>query len=186
VSSSGRAFLAIAIAGLALFSAPAGSSACACGPSARFVVAKGTSPNGAPWRIKADEEKGTRFSPRNALLEFSTGSPDEYNGAGYFSSFGLPIPRGFVFHANSGSGVYPELEGDVSGYARPRAVRLVAKMSAGPPIEIETQRAPERLRERFPWLRGLVFFDQFYAAEIEPVAITAYGRDGRVLSRQPA
>lgn len=171
--------------GAALLLAPASSPACACGPEARFLVAHGTSPNGAPWRIKADEERGTRTSPRSALLEYSTGDADESNGAGYFTSMGLPIPRGLVFHATSGSGVYPELEGDVTGFARSRAVRLVAKMSDGSLIEIETQRPPERLRARFPWLRGLVFFDQFYAAEIEPLAITAYGRDGRVLSRQP-
>ena len=97
----------------------------------------------------------------------------------------LPIPPAFVVHAVSGDGVYPELEGDVSGFARPRAVRLVVKMSAGPPIEIKTQRPPTSLRNRFPWLRGLVFFDQFYPADVEPVAIAAYGRDGRLLSRQP-
>jgi hypothetical protein len=166
--------------------APSSSPACACGPNPRFLVAHGTSPNGAPWRIKAEEFPASRTSPRGALLHFSTGQPEESNGLGYFSGFGLPISRAFVFHANSGSGLYPDLEGDVSGYARPRAVRLVATMSAGPPIEIETQRAPKHLRDRLPWLRGLVFFDQFYAADVEPLAITAYGRDGRVLSRQPA
>jgi hypothetical protein len=166
-----------------LLLAPA--SSCACGPEPRFLVAHGTSPNGAPWEIRAEESAASRTSPRGALLQFSTGDPEESNGLGYFSSFGLPIPRGFAFHANSGSGLYPELEGDVSGFAAARA-RLVAKMSDGSRIEIETQRAPEGLRKRFPWLRGLAFFDQFYPAAIEPVAITAYGRDGHLLSRQPA
>jgi hypothetical protein len=67
----------------------------------------------------------------------------------------------------------------------PRAARLVAKMSDGNAIDIEAKRPPSKLRQRFPWLRGLVFFDQFYPADIEPLAITAYGRDGHVLSRQP-
>jgi hypothetical protein len=44
-------------------------------------------------------------------------------------------------------------------------------MSVGPPIEIETQRPPASLGKRFPWLRGLVFFDQFYPADVEPAAI---------------
>lgn len=118
-------------------------------------------------------------------FEFISGDPDERNGFGYSSGMSLPIPHAFIFHATSGDGVYPELEGDVSGIARPRAVRLVAKMSDGSRIEIETQRPPTKLRQRFPWLRGLTFFDQFYPADVEPLAITAYGRDGRLLSRQP-
>jgi hypothetical protein len=58
-------------------------------------------------------------------------------------------------------------------------------MNDGSSLEIETQKAPAGLRERFPWLRGLVFFDQFYPADVEPESISAYGRDGRLLSRQP-
>jgi hypothetical protein len=168
-----------------LLLAPAGSSACGCEPTDRFVVAHGTSPNGAPWRIKADEQPVTAYSPRSAEFEFISGDPDERNGLGYSSGMSLPIPPAFIFHANSGDGVFPELEGDVSGFARPRAARLVAKMSDGSSIEIETQRPPAKLRQRFPWLRGLAFFDQFHPADIEPIAIVAYGRDGRLLSRQP-
>ena len=169
-----------------LLMAPSTSPACACGPEARFVVAHGTSPNGAPWRIKVDQMAATPGQGRSALFEFTSGDPDDSNGSGYFSSIGLPISRALVFHAVSGSGVYPELEGDVSGFAQGRAARLVAKMTDGSFVEIETHRAPKKLHRRFPWLRGLVFFDQFYPAAIEPVEITAYGRDGRVLSRQPA
>jgi hypothetical protein len=170
---------------LALLFVPANSPACGCGPTSRFVVAHGTSPNGASWQIKVDERPGSVTFPRYAQFHFSAGPAGESNGLGYFSSMPLPIFPAFVFHAVSGNGVYPDLEGDVSGYARRRAVRLVARMSAGTPIEIETQRPPANLSKRFPWLRGLVFFDQFYPADVEPVAITAYGRDGRLLSRQP-
>jgi len=172
------------VLGTALLLAPAGSQACGCGPTARFVVAHGTSPNGASWRIKADESPATAYAPRSVEFEFISGDPDERNGFGYSSGMGLPIPPAFVFHANSGDGVYPEMEGDVSGFARRRAVRLVAKMSDGSSIEIETQRPPTKLRRRFPWLRGLAFFDQFYPAAVEPVTVIAYGRDGRLLSRQ--
>jgi hypothetical protein len=167
-----------------LLLAPAGSSACGCGPTTRFVVAHGTSPNGAPWRIKADQRPVTT-SPRSVEFEFISGDPDERNGFGYLTSMSLPIPPAFVFQATSGDGVYPEKEGDVSGIGRPRAARLVAQMSDGSAIQIETVRPPAKLRRRFPWLRGLVFFDQFYPADIEPLAITAYGRDGHLLSRQP-
>lgn len=180
-----KGWLAVPVVGVALLLAPASTPACGCGPTVHFVVAHGTSPNGAPWRIKADERPASATSPRHAEFHFSAGPAGESNGLGYFGSTPLPIPSAFIFHALSGDGVYPELEGDVSGYARRTAVRLVAKMSAGSPIEIETQRPPASLRKRFPWLRGLVFFDQFYPADVEPVAITAYGRDGRLLSRQP-
>lgn len=179
-----RAVVAVVVLGTTLLLAPAGSSACGCEPTVRFVVAHGTSPNGAPWRIKADEQPATT-SPRSAIFEFVAGDPNESNDFGYFSGMSLPIPHAFVFHANSGDGVYPESEGDVSGFATPRAARLVAKMSDGSAIDIETKQPPAKLRQRFPWLRGLVFFDQFYPADIEPLAITAYGRDGHVLSRQP-
>ncbi len=126
----------------------------------------------------------TPYSPRSIEFEFISGDPNERNGLGYSLGMGLPIPKAFVFRATSGDGVYPEREGDVSGVARPR-VRLVAKMTDGSAIEIETQQPPAKLRQRFPWLRGLVFFDQFYPADIEPLAITAYGRDGHLVSRQP-
>jgi len=121
---------------------------------------------------------------RWAEFEFTSGDPDKRNGLSHFSGLRLPIPRAFIFHATSGDGVYPELEGDVDGFVRPRAVRLVARMSDGSSLEIETQRPPARLRKRFPWLRGLVFFDQFYPAGVKPITITAYGRGGRLLSRQ--
>lgn len=177
------AALGVLLAALALLITPTTSPACACGPEPKFLVAHGTSPNGAPWEIRAEETAATRTSLRGAILHFSTSS-QEGDSIGYFSGFSVPIRRGFAFHAVDGSGLYPELERDVSGYAAARA-RLVAKMSDGSRIEIETQRAPERLRQRFPWLRGLVFFDQFYAAAIEVQAITAYGRDGHVLAREP-
>lgn len=173
--------LALACTGFLL--GPATSSACACGPTARFVVAHGTSPHGALWRIKADEA-ATPASPRFAEFEFIAGKAGERNDLGYFSGIPLPLPPSFIVHANSGDGIYPELEGDMSGFARAKAVRLVATMSDDSSIEIETKRPPTEPRKRFPWLRGLVFFDQFYAADIEPVSITAYGRDGRRLFSQ--
>lgn len=98
----------------------------------------------------------------------------------------LPIPPSFIFHANTGSGVYPELEGDASGFAQARAVRLVARMSDGTSLEIELEKPPARLYKRFPWLRGFVFFDQFYPTGIEPTEISAYDRAGQLLDRQPA
>ncbi len=127
--------------------------------------------------------KGT---PRSVVLEFSIGKPGEYSEGGYFAGFPLPVPRSLVFSAIPGSEFDSYPEGDVSGFAARRVVELVAKMSDGSRLVIETQTAPPRLAERFPWLRGLRFFDQFYPANIEPVEILAYGRSGRLLERSPA
>jgi hypothetical protein len=151
------------------------------------VVARGHSLHGVPWRIRMKEEppymKGT---PRSATLEFTIGKPDEYSEAGYFSGFSLPVPRSPVFSAIPGSEFDSYPEGDVSGYAARRVAKLVAKMSDGSRLVIEIQTAPTRLTERFHWLGGLRFFDQFYSASIEPIEILAYGHGGRLLERSPA
>lgn len=158
--------------------------ACACaGPATPYLVARGKSLYGIPWRIRAGEE--TFGDIRQATFHFSVGTPSEPNDAGYFSTLRLPIDRRFVITGVPGSGTDPELEGDISGIASRRATRLVATMSKGPQLEIETQIAPLGLRKRHPWLRGLEFFDQWYPSEMEVKRVTAYGRSGRVLGSLP-
>lgn len=163
---------------------PGTASACTCdGPSAPYVVARGKSLYGIPWRIKTGEEKaGNR---RQATFWFSVGTPEQPNDAGYFSTLGLPISRSFILTANSGSGIDPQKEGDVSGIASRRATSLTATMSHGPPLEIHIQVASETLRERYPWLRGLEFFDQYFPADNEVMRVTAYDRSGHVLQVVP-
>jgi hypothetical protein len=118
-----------------------------------------------------------------ATLWFSIGNPAE-NEAGYFSSFPLPIPRAFVFHANRGSEVDDFPESDTSGYANRRVAKLVATMSDGSSLTFETQLPPKRLSNRHHWLRRLRFFDQFHPAEFEPTSIAAYDRADNLLERQ--
>lgn len=132
-----------------------------------------------------EEPSAGRNLPRYAILFFSIGKPDEYNESGYFSGLPLPIPKAFVFHANSGSEIDSFPESDTSGFANRRAVKLVATMSEGPPLTFETSLPPIGLCNRFHWLRRLRFFDQFYPAGIEPTEISAYDRAGRLLERQP-
>jgi hypothetical protein len=172
--------LAIALLPLSQLSA----DACACdGPSTPYLVAHGKSLYGIPWRIRAGEE---RFGHGGQVtFSFTVGTASEPNDAGYFSTLGLPIGRSFVLTGTKGSGTDPQLEGDISGIASRRAVRLVATMSAGPPLEVEPQIAPSGLRKRHPWLRGLQFFDQWYPSELEVLRLTAYGRSGRVLATLP-
>lgn len=168
-----------ALASLALLLAVPAGKARADGPRTPFVVARGTSLYGLPWRIRMGIEPS-----RQVILRFTIG--DDECGCGYFSSFPLPVPAAFTFQANSGSGIDAFPEADTSGYAGFRVKRLVATMSDGSALEVDTQVAPPGLRKRFPWLRGLRFFDLFYPQEVEPTAISAYGRDGHLLERQPA
>ncbi len=162
-------------------------TATADGPRTPYVVAKGKSLYGLPWRIRMGEEPAYGNGlPRYANLYFSLGKRGESNEAGSFSSFPLPIPRTFTFHATSGSDIDSFPESDTSGFANRRAVKLVATMSEGPPLTFETQLAPTSLSNRFRWLRRVRFFDQFYPAGIELTEISAYTRAGRLLDRQPA
>jgi hypothetical protein len=169
------------------------AAAIADGPRTPFVVAHGKSLYGVQWRVRMGEEASRLIGPdgepgrraRQATLWFSIGDPSE-SEAGYFSSFPLPVPRSFVFHANKGSEVDEFPESDASGYANRRVAKLVASMSDGTSLTFATQLPPKRLSDRRHWLRRLRFFDQFYPAEVEPVSIAAYDRAGNLLERQPA
>ncbi len=174
-----------ALLALVLFGGP--GTAAADGPKTPYVVAKGKSLYGVPWRIRMGEEPSYgRGLPRYANLYFSLGRPSEKNEAGLYSSFPLPLSPAFVFHATSGSDIDSFPESDSCGFASRRAVKLIATMSDGTSLTFETQLAPTALSNRFHWLRRVRFFDQFYPAGVEPTEISAYDRGGRLLDRQPA
>jgi hypothetical protein len=138
---------------------------------------------GVPWRIRAGEE---RFGDTHQVtFGFTLGRKSEPNDAGYFTGMSLPISRRFVVTGTAGSGTDPELEGDISGIASRRAIRLVATMEEGPPLEIETQIAPKVFRDRYPWLRGLEFFDQWYPSERTVKRLVAYNRAGQIIGTSP-
>ena len=179
--------MAIAVVGALLVSAfLCPGTTIADGPRTPYVVARGKSLYGVPWRIRMGEEPSYGRGPRYANLYFSLGNPSERNEAGLYSSFPLPISHAFTFHATSGSDIDSFPESDSCGFAARRVAKLVATMSEGPPLTFETQLAPTALSNRFHWLRGVRFFDQFYPAGIEPTEISAYDRAGRLLVRQPA
>jgi hypothetical protein len=169
------------------------AAASADGPRTPFLIAHGKSLYGVAWRIRMGEESSRSIAPngepgtrvRQATLWFSIGDPHE-SEAGYFSTFPLPIPRAFVFHANSGSDVDEFPESDTSGFANRRVASLVATMSDGSTLTFETQLPPKHLSDRHHWLRRVRFFDQFYPAGIEPTSIAAYDRAGKLLERQPS
>jgi hypothetical protein len=178
------ALVAVAAAAtVGLFAALPSAEACGCGPATPLLVAHGKSLGGIPWQIKAGEERfgGTR----QVTIGFSVGRPGETNDDGYFSGTRLPISRRFVVTGTSGSGPDPETEEDVSGFASRRAARIVATMSEGPPVEVATQVAPPALRQRYPWLRNLEFFDQWYPSGPQVKRLVAYGRAGQVIGTFP-
>jgi len=114
------------------------------------------------------------------MFGFSVG---EGEGGGYFTSLPRPVPRAFVLTASGGSGLDEFPEADLSGIAAGRVARLEVKMADGQVLETEPARAPDRFRGRFPWLRGLRFYDVFFPDSQEPAEITALDRHGRVLER---
>jgi hypothetical protein len=154
------------------------ATACSCGEVRGPVVAQGTSPHGVTWKIRAHHE-----GPRAVAVDFSL-DPPGYDDAGFSMGLPLPVASRFVFTAVSGSGLDPFREADLSGVAARRVEVLVVRMSSGPSLRIPPAPAPWRLRKRFDWLRGLRFFDAFFAEELDPVEVTALDGRGRVLTRR--
>jgi hypothetical protein len=162
---------------------PGGASACACGEFQGVVVAHGKSLYGVPWRIKAAPMlPRTKTSPPGIRVHFSIGDPD--GTVGYFTSLPRRLPPELVFTAIKGSGISDYPESDLSGVAQSRAVELVVKMSDGQFLTVRPTPAPPETRKRFPWLRGLRFFDVFFPSSQEPLKVTAFDRDRRVLARE--
>jgi hypothetical protein len=170
--------LAPAALAAAAFFVPGGASACGCGEFRGVVVAHGSSLYGAHWRIKAILPRDA--GPGSAMFGFSI---DTGNESGYFTTMARPIPRAFVLTASKGSGIDEFPEADVSGITAGRVTRLQVEMDDGQVLESEPLRAPERFRNRFHWLRGLRFYDVFFPEDQEPVQVTAFSAQGKVLER---
>ena len=175
--------LLLAAAALTAILLPGGASACACGEFRGVVVAHGKSLYGVPWRIKAAPlPPRTKTSPPGIRVHFSIGTAD--SGIGYFASLPRKLPPELVFTATKGSGIDDYPESDLSGVTQGRVVELVVKMSDGQFLTVHPALAPPETRERFPWLRGLRFFDAFFPSSQEPLKVTAFDRAGRVLARE--
>lgn len=157
------------------------------GPRTPFVVARGHSLFGAPWRIKFGEERRSGERPRTATIYFSVGDSAERmeHEGGFYQSLPLPLPRSFVFAPTFGSEFDSFEESDVAGTAGPLVSRVVVKAADGSRFETRPVSAPKRLLQRFPSLRRFRFFDLFFPAAAEPVWVSAYGRSGELLERRP-
>ncbi|HEX8689118.1 MAG TPA: hypothetical protein VF729_02620 [Solirubrobacterales bacterium] len=160
-----------------------GASACACGEPGGIVVAKGQSLYGVPWRIRAKLERSNVFDSRAVEVHFSIGRKGDYSSAGYFSRLPLPLPPAFVFKATAGEEITDFPESDITGIAKRRVAWLMVEMGDGDSLTVRPTLAAPELLKRFPWLRGLRFFDAFFPAGQEPRTITAFDHDGQVLDQ---
>lgn len=153
------------------------------GPRTPFVVARGHSLFGAPWRIKFGEEQGYGREPDYATFLFSVGTSterEEHEG-GFYASIPLPLPRTFTFDATFGSEFDRFAEADLAGTAGPLVARIAVKMADGSALEADLLRAPSRLLERHPRLSRFRFFDLFFPIAAEPVSVSAYSHAGKLL-----
>jgi hypothetical protein len=156
------------------------------GPRTPFVVARGHSLFGAPWRVRFGEEQRDGPEPDYATFLFSVGTStevDEYEG-GYYSSIPVPLRRSFTFDAIFGSDFDRFTEADLAGTAGSQVARLVVKMADGSTPEAELLPAPARLVKSHPRLSRFRFFDLFFPAAAEPVSISVYNRAGKLLQRR--
>ncbi len=134
-----------------------------------------------PWKWEmVPPERGVR--PRSVLFGFSVLEPG-YSDAGYFTGLPVKLLRHIRLSANLGSEIDPYPESDVSGLTGGRVVALSIALSDGSTVEVAPQKAPARLFGRYPFLRGIRFFEAFYGSDLEPERIVGLGAQGQVVFR---
>jgi hypothetical protein len=162
-----------------------GSVAQADGPRTPFVVARGHSLFGAPWRVKFGEERyGGRPDYATFLFSVGTSAERKEHDSGFYQSIPLPLPRTFTFAGTFGGEFDDFEESDVAGTAGPLVDRIAVKAADGSVFETRPLRAPDHLIKRFPRLGRFRFFDLFFPAAAELVSISAYARSGKLLEKR--
>jgi hypothetical protein len=172
----GALLVFLTVAGLAL---PGSAGACGCGEVTGPLVAQGRSPHHVPWYIRAEDDTSNGF----AFFDFGLRKPG-YPAAGYTTGLPLPIPDQFVFTADTGSGLDPFHESDLSGIAAGRVSTLIVSVGRGHrPLRISPRPAPAELLTTMPWLGSLRFFDRFFSDKLTPRVVTALDANGAPLAR---
>ena len=177
---------ALVVVSLAVLTLPV-ATARADGPRTPFVVARGHSLFGAPWRVRFGEERTPGPRPDYATFYFSVGPAEERkeHEGGFFESIPVPVLRSFTFDAVFGGEFDNFPEADVAGTAGPLVARVTVQMADGSVVEAVPLRAPSRLLEGHPRLAHFRFFDIFFPNSADPTSIAAYDRAGKLLERQP-
>jgi hypothetical protein len=141
--------------------------------SSRPILASGSSPAGAPWRIELQVSSG------GPSFNFSVG---DQGATGHSIGLLLPIARNFGIGADAGTQVDPYAESDLSGIAGRRATKIAVTMSSGEVLFVAPALAPLRLRQRLPWLGRLRFFDLFFPAGEKPLRAKAFDHNDHPLA----
>lgn len=176
---SQAAFLGAMFTLVALVILPGGASACACGEFNGVVAARGHSPHGVSWRIKA-----TRLGPgpegHRLLLEIRIGrSPDPLG----YSDLPLPFSQRFGFNVEGERNSDKYSENVLYGVASSGTAELQVKMSDNDVVALKPTQAPSSIRQRFPWLKGMRFFAIFFPTVESPKLVTAFDHKGHIIGR---
>lgn len=168
---------------LGSFALPGGASACGCGEFNGPVVAHGSSEYGVPWRVKLVETTPRGPEGRRATFEFSIGRKGEFPESGGFTNLPVAAFHHFFATATPGSDIDDHPEADISGMVQARAATLEVELSDGSSVKVAPQRAPQRLLERYRWLRAARFFDVYFPDSLEAIGLAAYDRAGNLIER---
>ena len=175
---AGASALATVVAFVALL-VPVSTQACGCGSWDGPTIASGTSPGEVDWRIYV-----VRHSSRSFSLMFdakwTTNRKASSTGVGLTVAPGSRIPP---IRAVAGGDLGPKRENDVSGLANWRAKKIVVTMRSGKTVSFKPVAAPAKLREKWPWLNGYRFFDQYFPRKQKPIRIAAFSESGKRLAR---
>lgn len=168
----------IAIAGVATLGSPMTASACGCGSWKGPIVASGRSAGGVGWNVQAFEYSKGEFQ-MEFYYRWNGELQGEYGfGVGSFPRRGIPLIDG-----TQGSGYGPANESDFAGIVSWRTKEIVIVMESGTRIRVKPLVAPLELRNRWPWIKSLRFYDQFFAGTEEPSRLLALNKAGEVIAR---
>ena len=169
----------IGVIALGVLTSPMAASACGCGSWTGPVAASGTSSGGVSWKAMA-----VRHGPGNFSIEFRYSWNGEEQSDYGFGTGGFPNRSYPLVSGVPGSGIGPEGESDIAGVVSWRTKELVIVMKSGKRIRFKPVAAPLKLRQRWPWIKALRFYDQFFDGSERAVRLLALNAAGDVIARQ--
>jgi hypothetical protein len=173
IMSLPRTLAVLGLFGGLLVATTIGASACGCGTPHTVRFTSGSSPAGEAWRVDAYRLGRTVFFDTSVR-----GQPDN----------GLTISvrrRGLLGPCRAAllSGDYRSGWHEVSGPVDRSVVRVDVGLLEGGHLRVTPRLAPARVRHVRRWLRPFRWASLFAAKEQTPVSVTAFDREGKVVTR---